>query len=143
MQITIQYASVYIHACSANKYSLWQWLAYNHGGCWHFGSRSWRHCRSSIDLSAKLSDAIGSAQGFRSDYEYKQHFEELHNETIVVNLNLDLVPNDIYIPMVDNPITFHEVSNQDLKFHSNKDCCTNYVPLGLLQLHPAHRSVLS
>ena len=43
--------SVYIHSCNANKYSLWQWLAYKHGSYWYPGSRSWRHCRSSISIS--------------------------------------------------------------------------------------------
>ena len=40
--------SVYIHDCNVNKYSLWQWLAYKHGDCWHSGSGYDVRCRSSI-----------------------------------------------------------------------------------------------
>ena len=51
MQITSLW--LYIHACNANKYSLWQWLAYKHGSCWHPDSKSLQELYSRLTSPLK------------------------------------------------------------------------------------------
>ena len=60
------------------------------------------------------------------------------NEGNVADHNFKVAPNDVYVPVLDDPITPSEVSEQISKLRGNKACGSDRVLPSVLRLLPAH-----
>ncbi|MPC90510.1 hypothetical protein E2C01_085500 [Portunus trituberculatus] len=77
------------------------------------------------DWSGKLSEDGVRSRASPSDSEFKQILNEGD-----VNYNVNLPPNNVYVPVLDDPITPCEVSKQISRLHSTvtkrvapTECC--------------------
>ena len=71
-----------------------------------------------------------------SDNEFKEHFDEILNSSDTVSDDYEHLRSDVYIPVLDDPITPQEVSDQIKRLKGNKACGPDGIPPGVLKLLP-------
>ena len=86
----------------------------------------------SINWNGKIVSSH-SVKDAPDDYIFRRHFEELLNP-ISGETELRVPPSNMYIPILDDPITLKEVNDAIARLHRDKVAGVDGIPPGLLTL---------
>lgn len=89
-----------------------------------------------INWHGEVNHTPSQTASVPTDQQFKEYFEEILNPENVDPIDDDLHSN-VYIPVLDDPITPQEVSDQLRKLKGNKACGPDGVPPGILKVLPA------
>lgn len=96
-------------------------------------SRVWK----AIDWRGNVTMMSTNAQSRPTDDDFKTHFETILNPIQAV-IDIPVIDTDLTIPILDDPITVHEVEQQIQRMKRDKACGPDGLTPGVFSMLPPH-----